>query len=141
LLFQEDPGSQNQYPVGTGTTARVWGYDLKAGGAPFVVAKVDQSADEGPTDKDVSTMKGAAGSWESSGIVDASKYLGKGTFLIDVQAHTLAIQEEAHPPVTFVREGGQLLALRMGTSGHGGDRHHGKKGDDRKDHGKKGGKR
>ncbi len=138
LLITEDPGSQNQYPLGTGTTARLWGYDLKAGGAPFVVAKVDQSADEGPTDKDASTTKGAAGAWESSGIVDASKYLGKGTFLIDVQAHTLAVQEEVRGPLTFVREGGQLLAVRIGSSGHGGDRHHGhdhgkrgKKGDDR----------
>jgi hypothetical protein len=141
LLITEDPGSQNQYPLGTGTTARLWGYDLKAGGAPFVVARVDQSADEGPTDKDASTVKGNAGSWESSGIVDASRYLGKGTFLIDVQAHTLAVQEEVHGPLTFVREGGQLLALRIGTSGHHGDRHHGKKGDDRKEHGKRGGKR
>ncbi|HKH31065.1 MAG TPA: hypothetical protein VKA45_08430 [Gaiellaceae bacterium] len=140
LLFQEDPGSHNQYPLGTGTTARVWGYDLKAGGAPFVVARVDQSADEGPTDKDASTVKGAAGAWESSGIVDASKYLDKGTFLLDVQAHTLAVQEEVRGPLTFVREGGQVLALRIETSGHDGDRDHrrdhggsGKKGDDHKD--------
>ena len=132
LLITEDPGSQNQYPLGTGTTARLWGYDLKAGGAPFVVARVDQSADEGPTDKDALTTKGAAGSWESSGIVDASKYLGKGTFLIDVQAHTLAVQEELHGKLTFVREGGQVLALRIGTSGKSGDHHHGR------DHGKKG---
>ena len=34
LLFQEDPGSHNQYPLGTGTTARIWAYDLKKGGAP-----------------------------------------------------------------------------------------------------------
>ena len=133
LLFTEDPGSQNQYPLGTGTTARLWGYDLKAGGAPFVVAKVDQSADEGPTDKDASSTKGAAGSWESSGIVDASKYLGKGTFLIDVQAHTLAVQEEVRGPLTFVREGGQVLAVRIGTPpGRGGGHDHGKKGDDHK---------
>jgi hypothetical protein len=136
LLFQEDPGSHNQYPLGTGTTARVWGYDLKAGGAPFVVARVDQSADEGPTDKDASTVKGAAGTWESSGIVDASKFLGKGTYLLDVQAHTLAVQEEVRGPLTFVREGGQVLALRIHTSGHDHGRDHGgsgKKGDDHKD--------
>jgi hypothetical protein len=47
LLFQEDPGSHNQYPLGTGTTARIWAYDLKRGGPPFVVARVNQSHHEG----------------------------------------------------------------------------------------------
>jgi hypothetical protein len=134
LLFQEDPGSQNQYPIGTGTTARIWAFDLKRGGDPYVVARVNQTADEGPTDVDASTTKGLWGSWESSGIVDASKYFGKGAFLVDVQAHTLAVQEEKHGPLTFVREGGQLLLFRLPGTGDQG-RHHGQdKGKD-KDHG------
>jgi hypothetical protein len=124
LLFQEDPGTQNQYPIGTGTPARIWAYDLKRGGDPYVVARVNQSADEGPTDVDASTTKGLWGSWESSGIVDASKFFGKGAFLVDIQAHTLAVQEEVHGPLTFVREGGQLLLFRLpGTGDHG--HHHG----------------
>lgn len=124
LLFQEDPGSQNQYPIGTGTPARIWAYDLKRGGDPYVVARVNQTADEGPTDVDASTTKGLWGSWESSGIVDASKFFGKGAFLVDIQAHTLAVQEEVHGPLTFVREGGQLLLFRLpGTGDHG--HHHG----------------
>jgi hypothetical protein len=113
LLFQEDPGSHNQYPLGTGTTARIWGYDLKAGGAPFVVARVNQSADEGPTDRDASTTRANAGAWESSGIVDASKYFGKGAFLVDVQAGSLIVQEEVRGTLTYQREGGQLLLLRL----------------------------
>jgi hypothetical protein len=113
LLFQEDPGSHNQYPLGTGTTARIWGYDLKAGGAPFVVARVNQSADEGPTDVDASTTRANAGAWESSGIVDASKYFGKGAFLVDVQAGSLIVQEEVRGTLTYQREGGQLLLLRL----------------------------
>jgi hypothetical protein len=124
LLFQEDPGTQNQYPIGTGTPARIWAYDMKRGGDPYVVARVNQSADEGPTDVDASTTKGLWGSWESSGIVDASKFFGKGAFLVDIQAHTLAVQEEVHGPLTFVREGGQLLLFRLpGTGDHG--HHHG----------------
>jgi hypothetical protein len=113
LLFQEDPGSHNQYPLGTGTTARIWGYDLKAGGAPFVVARVNQSADEGPTDVDASTTPANAGAWESSGIIDASKYFGKGAFLVDVQAGSLIVQEEVRGTLTYQREGGQLLLLRL----------------------------
>jgi hypothetical protein len=122
LLIQEDPGSHNQYPLGTGTTARIWAYDLEKGGAPFVVARVNQSADEGPTDKDAVTTRANAGAWESSGIVDASKFFGKGAFLVDVQAGSLIIQEEVRTEgpnrLTYQREGGQLLLFRLpGTSG------------------------
>jgi hypothetical protein len=145
LLFQEDPGSHNQYPLGTGTTARLWGYDLKAGGAPFVIARVDQSADEGPTDKDAATTKAPAGAWESSGIVDASKAFGNGAFLLDVQAGSLIVEEEQRGPLTYQREGGQLLLLRLATSrgGDGGHSHEGRGKDDHKSKhgGKKGGKR
>jgi hypothetical protein len=132
LLFQEDPGSHNQYPLGTGTNARIWGYDLKAGGAPFVVARVDQSADEGPTDRDASTTRAPAGAWESSGIVDASKALGKGAFLVDIQAGSLIVEEEQRGLLTYQREGGQLLVLRIRDSGHSGER----SGSGKKDRGK-----
>ncbi len=40
------------------------------------------------------------GDWESSGILDVSKYFGDGAWLVDVQAHTIA-------------EGGQLLLLKI----------------------------
>ena len=137
VLFQEDPGSHNHYPIGTGTTARIWAYDLKRGNAPYVVARVNQSADEGPTDVDASTTKGLWGSWESSGIVDASKFFGKGAFLVDVQAHTMAVQEEQRGPLTFVREGGQLLLFRLPNTGDQGH-HHGDHKGKKKGHGKKG---
>jgi hypothetical protein len=141
LLFQEDPGSHNQYPLGTGTTARIWAYDLKKGGAPFVVARVNQSADEGPTDKDAVTTKAPAGAWESSGIVDASKFFGKGAFLVDVQAGSLIVQEEVRVEgnnrLTYQREGGQLLLLRIPGAGDNGHHHGHDKG---KGHGKKRGR-
>lgn len=121
LLLQEDPGSHNQYPLGTGTTARIWAYDLKKGGAPFVVARVNQSADEGPTDKDASTTKANAGAWESSGIIDASKYFGKGAFLVDIQAGSLIVEEEQRGTLTYQREGGQLLLFRLPGKGGGHD--------------------
>ena len=140
LLFQEDPGSHNQYPLGTGTTARIWAYDLKRGGAPFVVARVNQSADEGPTDKDASATKGLAGAWESSGIIDASKFFGKGAFLLDIQAPTLAIQEEVRVEgnnrLTYQREGGQLLLFRLPNTGDHGQ-HQGADNGKKKGHGKK----
>ncbi|HET9509095.1 MAG TPA: hypothetical protein VFO81_14195 [Gaiellaceae bacterium] len=115
LLFQEDPGSSQQFPVGStdpaATTARIWQYDL-ATGTMRVAAKVDQSADEGPTDVD-SGPAGNLGAWESSGIVDASSVFGPGAFLVDVQAGTLVIDEEVRGGLTYQRDGGQLGLLRI----------------------------
>ena len=48
-------------------------------------------------------MAAKHGDWESSGILDVSKYFGKGSWLINVQAHTL-------------KEGGQLLLLNISDS-------------------------
>ncbi len=62
------------------------------------------------------------GAWESSGIVDASKFFGKGAYLIDIQAGTLIVEEEQRGTLTYQREGGQLLLLRApGSGGHDDD--------------------
>ena len=123
LLVTEDPGSSQQFTLPTSdpnaTTARLWRVPL-AGGLPEVVAKVDQSADEGPTDVDPAGP-GNLGAWESSGVVDASAIFGPGMFLIDVQAHSLWIEKADGPDVvapagpdwTFKREGGQLLLMKI----------------------------
>ncbi len=46
--------------------------------------------------------------WETSGIIDASAWLGAGAWLFDVQAHTLPV-----PTLELRNEGGQLLVLRL----------------------------
>ena len=46
------------------------------------------------------------GNWESSGVIDAESALGRGAWLLDVQAHGLVIQ-----PSFETVEGGQLLML------------------------------
>jgi hypothetical protein len=123
LYFTEDPGSSQQFsPTSTdpaATTARVWRYDL-ATGLNAVALKVDQSADEGPTDVDAAA-RANLGAWEATGIVDASAAFGPGAFLINVQAHSLWIQKApgddnvapAGPDFTYKREGGQLLLIRI----------------------------
>jgi hypothetical protein len=126
LLVTEDPSGNNNYPpAGAPTTsARLWRLDLSAANVDasrLTVAKVDQSADEGPTDVDPSATPGALGSWESSGVVDASSVYGAGAFFIDVQAHTLWIEASPGPDVTSPagpdwtnkREGGQLLLIHV----------------------------
>jgi hypothetical protein len=116
LYVTEDPGSSQQFPIGStdpnATPARLWQHNFTTGvDAP--VAVVNQSADEGATDVDSSTSLGAQGSWESTGVVDASSVFGPGAFLINVQAHTLWIEQSAAPDWTNKREGGQLMLLRI----------------------------
>jgi hypothetical protein len=122
LLIQEDPGGHNQNPAATGypafpdaTNARVWRYDLATGDQEQVL-EVDQSLDGDPRYDTGSAVAGKGG-WESSGIIDASSIWGPGWFLVDIQAGTLILESEAGflgpNPVTFEREGGQLLRVRI----------------------------
>jgi hypothetical protein len=135
LLITEDPSSANQYPIATGNTARIWWYHLSGPkkGTMEVAFKVDQSADQGLTDRDPTTQTppgavppgfglGAGGSWEASGIIDVSKWFGSGWFLVDVQAHTLWVDTALGPDVVgsgdgpdwlYKREGGQLLLVKI----------------------------
>lgn len=122
ILLTEDPGSSQQFPVGStdpaATTARLWWVPFT--GSPQVVLKVDQSADGGPTDVD-GRPAGNLGAWETSGIVDASAAFGPGAFLIDVQAGTLWVDKapgddnngDGQPDFTYKRAGGQLALLKI----------------------------
>jgi hypothetical protein len=126
ILLTEDPGSSQQFPIGSSdpnaTTARLWYVPFS--GTPQVVVKIDQSADgpTGPTDVD-GRPPGNWGTWETTGIVDASAAFGPGMFLINVQAHTLWVEKapgfdtfidaNTDPDFTFKREGGQLLLLKI----------------------------
>jgi hypothetical protein len=49
---------------------------------------------------------------ESSGIVDASKWFGDGTWLLDVQAHSTFIDQAGTNPLSK-REDGQLMLLKV----------------------------
>jgi hypothetical protein len=136
ILLTEDPGSSQQFATTdtstNATTARLW--YVPFAGTPAVVAKVNQSADEGPTDVDppdnppfagaaFAISPGNLGAWESTGIVDASAAYGPGAFLINVQAHTLWVEKltgpdtfidaDSDPDFTYKREGGQLLLIRI----------------------------
>ena len=142
ILVTEDPGGSQQFTPAQqasdterATTARLWYVPFS--GSPQVVVKVNQTADEGPTDVDPAdnppfvggsfpVSPGNWGAWETSGIVDASAAFGPGSYLIDVQAHTLWVQtadgpdttlpvdiNNTDPDFTYKREGGQLLLLHI----------------------------
>jgi hypothetical protein len=126
LLVTEDPGSSQQFSLPTtdarATTARIWNVPL-TGGAPVIVAKVNQALDETAGYDVDAAGAGAYGAWESSGIVDASSVFGPGAFLVTVQAHSLWLAKQTVLPAddpgplkrgfTYKREGGQLLLLRI----------------------------
>jgi hypothetical protein len=92
LLIQEDPGNNAH-------VARIVAYDVKSG-ERAVLARFDPNL----------FQPGAAGfitqDEESSGIIDASRFLGAGTFLFDAQVHA------AHPDPDKV-EYGQLMTLKV----------------------------
>jgi hypothetical protein len=74
--------------------ARIWRYDL---GSNWTV---------------VATVNDPDG--ESSGIVDASKWYGPGSWLLDVQAHGSNESEELQPDGTLLkREDGQLMLMTV----------------------------
>jgi hypothetical protein len=122
LLVTEDPGSGQQFnPTDlNATTARLMHYRFSTG-LITVAARVDQSADEGPTDVDATIAPGRWGTWESSGVVDVSSVFGADTFLVVVQAHTLWVEKAAGddnfapagPDFTYKREGGQLVLIKI----------------------------
>ncbi len=134
LYFTEDPGSQQQFPVTStdpnATTARIFQYLFNPPAAqqnPRPIFKVNQAQDEDiGYDVDgnpaVEGPFGNLGTWEASGIVDASAAYGPGAFLVTVQAHTLWIEKApgpdtiapaGNPDWTYKREGGQLLLIRV----------------------------
>ena len=124
LLITEDPGGSQQFPIGStdpnATEARLWRVPLDNPAAAEVVVRVNQAADGTAADVD-GRPNGNLGSWESSGVVDASSVYGPGAFLIVVQAHTLWVEKgpgrdlnnDGAPDWTNKREGGQLLLIRI----------------------------
>jgi hypothetical protein len=130
VLLTEDPGSSQQFTAAQqasdaarATTARLMYVAFATPTVSEVIARVDQSGDNGPTDFD-GRPAGNWGAWESTGIVDASAAFGAGAYLINVQAHTLWVQnapgidtyidaETVNPDFMYKREGGQLLLIRI----------------------------
>jgi len=112
LYIQEDTGSHNAQSTTfpDATNARIWRYPF-ATGVEHVIAEVNQAIPGAPTPLN-------RGTWESSGIVDASAVFGPGAFLVDIQAHgwDVVIPGGNDPPAEQRRENGQLLLLRAPSS-------------------------
>jgi hypothetical protein len=93
LMLQEDPAYS-----GFARAPRIWNFKVRGNGtlgAPKAVVVLDDPACVDPN------------CWESSGIINASEWLGQGTWLFDIQAHTKPV-----PSQGLLGENGQLLYLR-----------------------------
>ena len=97
LMLMEDPAY-----AGFARAPRIWNFKTSASGE--FVSRGTAVVEE--TNPDCVEPLGTC--WESSGIIDASAWLGAGTWLFDVQAHSLPV-----PALGLVNEGGQLLVLRL----------------------------
>src|SRR5262249_18773033 len=75
-------------------------------GALVRIAEIDRATAAASILPALGNDVGTPGSWETSGVIDASALYGPGTWLIDVQAHTI---QRNNPLVG--KEGGQLLLL------------------------------
>jgi uncharacterized protein DUF839 len=107
LMLQEDPAyAEFNRPE------RIWNLEIKGNGslgAPVAVAELETEKFTG-----VVCTEAAGTCWESSGIIDASSWLGEGAWLFDVQAHTLPFSyQDGQTRVDVGSEGGQLLYLRL----------------------------
>ncbi|MFN8592750.1 MAG: DUF839 domain-containing protein [Thermomicrobiales bacterium] len=100
IMIQEDLNSYNR-AENSDAVARIWAYSI-ADGTLTPVALLDQSAGDGLVD-----AGDKAGSWESSGILNVSEIFGEGTWLTDVQAHSITA-----PQFGGEDESGQLLIIR-----------------------------
>jgi hypothetical protein len=107
LMVQEDPAY-----AGFNRPERIWNFRLRANGgldAPKAVVELETQKFTGNV-----CSEPAGTCWESSGIIDASRWLGDGAWLFDVQAHTLPFSyKDKQATVNLTREGGQLLYLRL----------------------------
>ena len=107
LMLQEDPAYAD-----FNRPERIWNFKLAADGS----LEKPEAVGELETQKFTGAVCSEAGGtcWESSGIIDASQWLGEGTWLFDVQAHTLPFSyQDGQNTVNISKEGGQLLYLRV----------------------------
>ena len=107
LMLLEDPAYS-----GFNRAERIWNFRFRDDGALGKARAVAELTTEQLTGHLCSDAAGTC--WESSGIIDVSDWLGEGTWLFDVQAHTLPFSyQDGASTVNVTKEGGQLLYLRL----------------------------
>jgi hypothetical protein len=107
LMLNEDPAY-----AGFNRPERIWNLKFRQNGTLGAATAVAELENQKFTGNICSDAAGTC--WESTGVIDASRWLGDGTWLFNVQAHTLAFSYlNGQTKVDVPSEGGQLLYLRL----------------------------
>jgi hypothetical protein len=130
LMVQED-GTDESRAVMTslGRDGQIWRFELDAdddgdgqvvdASSAVPVAELDGAQSRWKTSGGVQVMPGK-GIWETSGIIDASAFLGSDTWVFDVQAHRTGSAATGWPPAGVTApntvEDGQLLMMKPTSS-------------------------
>lgn|SRR5215210_776216 len=111
VVIQEDRNSEHRDAAVEGGYGRVLLYDIAARKITRAVARVNTPPPLRP------------GEWESSGVINAANLLGRGWWLLDVQAHETFVAQPGPgtpgrnpPPSTSSGEDGQLIAIKIPNS-------------------------
>jgi hypothetical protein len=115
LLVCEDP-NYNLSNLGLTRDSSVWAYNINTTQL-IRIAEIDRAsarahalaADPGNTSVPATDIPGG---WETSGIIDAEEWFGRGAWLLNVQAHSLRIV-----PTDQTIQGGQIVFLRWLSEG------------------------
>ena len=109
IAIQEDPG-EGLRDLGLPRDSSIWIYDVRDGELARI-ATMDREAARihalaADPANEIVAQEDYPGSWESSGIVDASALLGRGTWICSVQAPSLRVA-----PAGQLVAGGQILRI------------------------------
>jgi hypothetical protein len=122
LMIQEDREAPFRGPTTGGGWNRVMEYRFSDGRLRSV-ARVNTTPGDPPGSMTENCTNCLRGTWESSGVIDASHLIGKGWWLLDVQAHNSFVPQPGPSlvPNSSSGENGQLLAMFVPASTGGGD--------------------
>jgi hypothetical protein len=112
LMIQEDGTSQSrpQYAA-RAREGSIWRHDIKNGYAASRVAELNPPGTVVAVGQTLPPSVNP-GVWETSGIIDASDFFGRDTWLFAVQAHSPSLA-----PAPNTVEDGQLLIMRPACGG------------------------
>jgi len=107
LIIQEDPG-------GNPISSKLWSYDL-VDGQLLPIAKHDPArfGESEPPAAVVPATAPFSNNEEASGVIPAEDILGRGMYLLDVQAHYAWPNGVAATRDPEIVEGGQLLTMKL----------------------------
>lgn len=121
IVFLEDPNYNLATDLHLTRDTSAWLYDTKTRKLTRIFEMDRDAARAHALAADPLNTSAASsdtpGGWEFSGVIDAERFLGRGAWIIDAQAHSLRIN-----PTTATVEGGQIFYVKTTSKDHDCDR-------------------